>query len=49
MGKLLGDVSRVMDEFIAEDRREGRPPPPLPERIAQEDYMQRIRERGVNL
>lgn len=47
MGKLLGDVSRVMDEFIAEDRRRGRPAPPLPERIAQEDYMDMIRARGV--
>lgn len=49
MGKLLGDVSRVMDGYIAEDRAQGRPPPPLPERIAQEDYMKLIRERGANL
>ena len=45
MGKLLGDVSRVMDKYIAEDREQGRPPPPLPERIAQEDYMEMVKRR----
>jgi len=49
MGKLLGCVSRKMDEFIAEDVRLGRQPPPLPQRIQDEDYWQAIARRGEAL
>lgn len=45
MGKLLGCVSRKVDEFIAEDVREGRRPPPLPDRIRDEILAERVAER----
>lgn len=45
MGKLLGCVSRKVDEFIAEDVKAGRQPPPLPQRIRDEEFAESVRMR----